>query len=175
MAYHSRRVLDSALNMKPPSLTVLLQRTQSARAWLSVLLVLTTFVVACGQPTNGGIAPSSSEISAGHTFVLFPEPVLGVTVDQDMQVLDVEANSPAARAGVQPGDILETLDDVDLQALDGKAKGKQLIGNAEFGQHLRLRVQRNGQRAELDVVSAPRPGHANQPTPTPVHSPNYYY
>lgn len=149
------------------------RRTKSLCVRLGMAFMITAAIVACGQQPPSGVASSSDMSNNGGAS--FPAPVLGVTVDASMHVLDVEAGSPAARAGIQRGDILETLENIGLTATDGKAQVKQLIRNAKNGQKLRLTLQRAGKKATLEITLTPRPIHPAQPTPTPVTVPNDYF
>jgi membrane-associated protease RseP (regulator of RpoE activity) len=45
---------------------------------------------------------------------LMPAPALGVVVDPDMKVIDIDPGSAAEKAGIQVGDVLLSVDDVPL-------------------------------------------------------------
>lgn len=105
-----------------------------------------------------------------HTF--YAAPVLGVVVDKDMRVLDVEAHGAAARAGLQRGDVIETIEGIPL-AVD-KARVKQAIVQAKLTQKLTMKIKRGGLDAVLTVLPAP-PVFEPGPTPTPVPPDEDYF
>lgn len=66
-------------------------------------------------------------------------------------VVEVMANSPAARAGVQPGDVLLQ---VDGQTVTEATDVQQLVEASAIGEDLPLQIRRNGQRETIIVQPA---------------------
>jgi len=64
-------------------------------------------------------------------------------------VQDVEAGSPAERAGLRPGDILRAINGVPLKDLDTVGR---LIYEARVGDRLAYRAERDGQRLDGTIT-----------------------
>lgn len=123
--------------------------------------------------------PAQSSTVVVHE-VLLAAPVLGVVVDKALKVLSVDKYSAAERAGIQVGDVLDTLDDLPIQANIGKVKNR--IHSAQKDQVLHLKIIRRGTPLDVAVVPfssqelvypTPEPGRL-LPTATPVFPPNDY-
>lgn len=89
----------------------------------------------------------------------------GLRTPQGMIVAGVIKNGPAARAGLQPGDVLLALDDEPI--LDARATMSD-IAELTPGETLPLTIVRSGkeQRIELTVGERPAPSRPQQ-TPSP--------
>jgi len=89
------------------------------------------------------------EIRAG----INSNPNLGVRVqdDQGVLIVAVAPNSPAARAGLRPGDVIKK---VKGQAVTTPAAVQQLVESSTIGGNLALEIRRNGRTQTLSV----RPG-----------------
>ncbi|HVX59933.1 MAG TPA: PDZ domain-containing protein [Pirellulales bacterium] len=101
---------------------------------------------------------------------------LGVTFSRatthSVRVLSVVPNSPAAKAGIKPGDRIASVNDEPVANYEDVIR---LLGDANAGERIRLKVDRYGLEgtvlAKLDggqqVYQAPRP-FVLPPTPRPV-------
>ncbi len=84
---------------------------------------------------------------------LFPGK-LGVTFKQDQGYASLpliaacSANSPAARAGLRPGDQLTRIDDTEIQLL---SEARQLLGSRYAGETLAIHYLRAGQPQQAEV------------------------
>jgi Do/DeqQ family serine protease len=78
------------------------------------------------------------------------DPNSGLTVNEDNGVLVVKvmANSPAAKAGIRAGDVIQK---VNGQAITEAAAVQQAVEAAQVGGNLRLQLSRNGQNLNLAV------------------------
>ena len=81
-------------------------------------------------------------------------PGMGVTAAPGVLVAAVEANGPAQRAGLRPGDV--------ILSAGGKAvaDSTELVartGNAKPGETIKLQVQRRGERLAFDIELGQRP------------------
>jgi hypothetical protein len=132
------------------------------------------------QLDGGSGYPIRSGHEAPTIFGSLPAPQLGVVVDKHMRVLGVAAYSAAETAGIQPGDILDTLDGISI--LSHTQTVKDLIRTAQEDQAMHLRLIRNNISLEVIVVPfssqkriAPtlEPGQI-PPTSTSVAAPDDY-
>lgn len=81
-------------------------------------------------------------------------PVLGVIIQETedqkgVKVLRVRPDGPAAKAGVQPGDILLSLND---QNIDSPGKLNELIREKKPGDKLNVKIMRNGQEQSVEAT-----------------------
>ncbi len=98
--------------------------------------------------------------------------VLGVVVDENNRVLEVEPDNAAAKGGVQVGDLLDSLDGISFQ---DKVSVKARIQGQNEGAIFKLMVQRNDQSIILEIGPMPPVARFNAPTPTPVFAPQDYF
>ena len=77
-----------------------------------------------------------------------------IVVDSGVLILGVQQNSPAARAGVQPGDVITTLAGRSIESAETV---QQIVQETEIGESLTLVVDRYGQRVELALSPAALP------------------
>ena len=80
-------------------------------------------------------------------------PVLGVSLmgrigKEPTQVIQVDADSSAAAAGIRVGDVLRSLDGA---AVDGTAALQRKVGDYRWGDSATLAIERNGQPLKLTV------------------------
>ncbi len=75
---------------------------------------------------------------------------LGFKVNQDEGVLivDVARNSPAAQAGLRPGDIIAQVKGIEIQTAD---QVQEQVETTALGNTLQLQVNRNGLTQRLTV------------------------
>jgi S1-C subfamily serine protease len=88
------------------------------------------------------------------------DPNSGLTVNEDQGVLVVKVvpDSPAAKAGVRAGDVIQKLNG---QSVKDAASVQKAVENSQVGRDLRLDLRRNGQSINFAV----QPGNF----PTEVH------
>ncbi|WP_066380372.1 MULTISPECIES: HhoA/HhoB/HtrA family serine endopeptidase [unclassified Anabaena] len=81
------------------------------------------------------------------------DPNSGLTVDEDKGVLIVRVvpNSPAAKAGIRAGDVIQRLNG---QSVKDATSVQRAVENTQIGGQLQVEVKRNGQNLNLAV----RPG-----------------
>jgi membrane-associated protease RseP (regulator of RpoE activity) len=89
----------------------------------------------------------------------FPGPGFGPNVVFPAIVMEVVDGSPAAEAGLQPGDFITT---IDGEAVDTAEKVTALIGSKAPGDTVEVTVERNGETVSLTVTLAEHPEHAER-------------
>jgi len=98
--------------------------------------------------------------------------VLGVVVDENNQVVEVEHYSAAEAAGIQQGDILDSVDEIAFKA---KQEAKNKIKEAKNHQKVKVKLKRNGKAIALDLVPSVPHWPENAPTGTPIPTPQDYF
>ena len=83
-----------------------------------------------------------------------PRTTVSVRVDRGVIVLGVQGNSPAAQAGVRPGDVMLRLGDQAIPAVEAV---QQIVQDSEIGEPLTLEIDRSGERVTLTVRPAALP------------------
>lgn len=136
-----------------------------------ILLILT----GCSQRSTS-IADTSNQPVAEEPAVLvgslMPSDELGIVVDENNEVLHIEVGSAAEQAGIQVGDLLETLDDISFKE---KEKVKEKIREPKEGKKFKVKLKRNDKEITLDITPAPRRPSFDASTPTPVFAPQDYF
>jgi S1-C subfamily serine protease len=81
------------------------------------------------------------------------DPNSGLSVDEDRGVLVVKVmpNSPAAKAGIRAGDVIQKLNG---EAVTDAGSVQKVVENSQVGGDVRMELRRNGQNLNLAV----RPG-----------------
>ena len=93
---------------------------------------------------------------------------IGLGQSKGALVRGVEPNSPAAKAGVEPGDIILKFDGKDI---DKSVDLPRLVGNTKPGNKSSMTVFRRGSQRELSIIVAelePERTEAKAATPEPV-------
>ncbi|MFT5128495.1 MAG: S1-C subfamily serine protease [Rhodothermales bacterium] len=101
-------------------------------------------------------APAAAKQPSG------PKPWLGIHIHNDdsgVRISTVVPNSPAADAGLKPGDLLESI--------DGKAVGdvRDVLSAVSKGEPVSLAVNRSGELIELEATLGKRPANIEQLPP----------
>ena len=77
-----------------------------------------------------------------------------IVVDSGVLILGIQQNSPAARAGLQPGDVITTLAGRRIESAETV---QQIVQETDIGEPLTLVLDRYGQRLELALSPAALP------------------
>ncbi|MBV8887403.1 MAG: trypsin-like peptidase domain-containing protein [Chroococcidiopsidaceae cyanobacterium CP_BM_RX_35] len=83
-----------------------------------------------------------------------------VVADQGVVIVRVVTDSPAAQAGLQPGDVIQKINN---QPVTKTVEVQRLVENTQVGSQLQVVVQRNGQPLQVTVKTAPLPPQPAQP------------
>jgi putative serine protease PepD len=93
-------------------------------------------------------------LQAGRTI---ERPYLGVRmtdVDEGAQIIEVTSGSPAARAGLEPGDVVV---EIAGEAVESADDLRSAVAEREPGEQLELRVRSNGDERAVNVELGTRP------------------
>jgi serine protease Do len=95
-----------------------------------------------------------AQLEEGHKVIRPWIGIRGRAAPGGVQVLGVHAGGPAERASVRPGDVVESIDGVDVRTLGGLL-GE--VGERSVGDSVELMVTRAGSRGEINVRLEERP------------------
>lgn len=95
-----------------------------------------------------------------------PDAPFTVEVDAGVLIVDVEPNSPAAAGGLQPGDVIQSIDGTAIAT--GEAV-QVMVRESRVGDRLTVTVQRDGETVETTVEPGNYP--AEPPTQDPIQAP----
>jgi len=131
-------------------------------------------MIACGNK-SGTETNSNSRVDSSVLVVqeLHVAPVLGIVIDLNGKILHIETNSAAEAAGLQRGDIVQSITGLNVRA-DRFREIASKVHNTPAGNLINVIVERNNAVTELKVSPKSPVGTSNQPTPTAVPQDEYY-
>jgi serine protease Do len=82
---------------------------------------------------------------------------VNLTTDQGVLLIDVVPRSPAATAGLRPGDIIQTINNRPVTKIEEVQK---IVESSQIGNALQIKLERNGQTTQVAVKPAPLPARS---------------
>jgi len=73
---------------------------------------------------------------------------INLKADKGVLVVKVATNSPSAKAGIKPGDVIQTLESKEVSS---PQVVQDLVERTEIGQEIPITLDRNGQKVNLNV------------------------
>lgn len=116
------------------------------------------------KPTNPPPAPT--------VVALASAAVLGIVVDKDLQVVQVEPGGAADKAGVKKGDFIRSVND---QTVNSPLDARRAFYSRNLSQKTHLVVVRAGRVRNFDIKPGVSKGKPGAPTPTPVPDEAVYF
>lgn len=158
-----------------------MRRSSVTHAGIPMLALLTTVALLAGgalsaQENAAEQSPPAAEDKAEQSVpaqdaqdTSSEQPALGIAVAGDSEqdgavVMDVQAGSPADRAGIQAEDRILTIGD---QQVKSPAELSALVSKHKVGDEIQIRVSRNGQEHTLRATLAARSDLAAQQDEAP--------
>ena len=139
-----------------------------------VLSAITGLAAGCGGAAGESQVQNREQIA---TVVIqeytVAAPVIGVVVDRNLRVVDLEKGSAAEKAGIMRGDVLRRLDTTPLT--NGPDAMQRFRERTITGQGLSLGLSRGGKDIQVQVVPLPPAREYGQPTPTAVPVFQFYF
>ncbi|MFQ4145476.1 HhoA/HhoB/HtrA family serine endopeptidase [Chlorogloeopsis sp. ULAP02] len=83
-----------------------------------------------------------------------PNSNIQVGTDTGVLIVRIAQGSPAARAGLRPGDVIQQINN---QSVTTAEQVQQAVDKSGVGSNVQLQLLRNGQTVQITVQSAPRP------------------
>jgi S1-C subfamily serine protease len=113
-------------------------------------------LIATGKAQHSYLGIQMVELNPQVKQRLNSDPNSGVMVNEDKGVLIVRVmpNSPAAKAGLRAGDVIQQLNG---QSVTDASSIQKAVENAQVGGNLRLGLRRNGQNINLAVRTGALP------------------
>lgn len=147
---------------------------RGALAGMALVLALSAAAIGVVALGTRRVPEASSTSTQTQTDVdtLTAEPALGIVVDRNMRVVDIEAGSTAQRIGIQRNDVVTAIQGTQLSSAES---ARRIVRQAKVGQRLSIDIRRGNQSFTLNATMAPEVGHPHQATPTPVPSNQEYF
>ncbi|MBD2500303.1 HhoA/HhoB/HtrA family serine endopeptidase [Anabaena azotica] len=79
---------------------------------------------------------------------------INITSDRGVLLVRIISNSPAANAGLRPGDIIQSINNQSVNTVE---EVQRIVENSQIGRPLQVQVERNGQTTQVAVTPAPLP------------------
>lgn len=136
------------------------------------IALMTVILSACGRQSSLNNTNSASDQLQPTIFALSPPAVLGIVVDGDGNVIQVEQEGSASIGGIQVGDKIVSFNEQKVTPSNLKNLPEQ-IANSE-SKPATVIVLRKGNEIKLTVKPTPPRARPEQPTATPVPNNQQY-
>jgi S1-C subfamily serine protease len=91
----------------------------------------------------------------------YPNSNVRIAADRGILIVSVVPNSPAARTGLRPGDVIQTINN---QPINTAEEVQQILEKNGLDNNLQIQVLRNGQNLQFSVKPEPLPSSNNTPS-----------
>jgi Do/DeqQ family serine protease len=120
-----------------------------------------TQLIAHGKVEHAYVGIEMLTLSPEIKQAINSNPNSGLTVEADRGVLiaKVLPDSPAAKAGLRSGDVIQK---IDGQVITDSKSVQELVDNKPVGSHLQLELRRQGQTLNLSLQTEALPANAQQ-------------
>ncbi|MDG2990252.1 trypsin-like peptidase domain-containing protein [Candidatus Synechococcus calcipolaris G9] len=88
-----------------------------------------------------------------------PNNTLRIQEDSGVLIFQIVPNSPAARSGLQPGDVIKKIDGREIAKAE---QVQQMVENTNVGDTMQLEIRRSGQTLSVGVQPGPLPAQASR-------------
>ncbi len=112
------------------------------------------------QPSLGNPSPFTGPGLRSTPIIPRPGATGGASAGQGVTVLDVVTGSPADNAGIQPGDVITTIDNVPI---DANHRLPDVLGQYKPGDTVRVTLLRGGSSRALSVKLGSASGNSQTP------------
>lgn len=109
---------------------------------------IATQLVSQGQASHPYLGIQMADLTPARRDALNQEANLNLTTDHGVLIMETLGNSPAAKAGLQRGDIIQAINGRPVKTGD---EVQQLIENSTIGSNLSVEVLRGGQTVTVGV------------------------
>ena len=143
---------------------------------IEISLLFICLVTGCISQNSTKELPDQSEETKIVAYALFPQPVLGIVIDNDGKILYVEPGSASERAGLVSGDILISIDGFSVTS--ERDKVRELIRSNTEEMKMEIQYQRGENVILTQITPSQKIQNSDDQTPkltpTPVLPPEDY-
>lgn len=110
-------------------------------------------------------SPTATSEAGVTTVIDYAAPELGIVVDSQLKIIQIESKSAAEQGGLQKGDVLEMVNDIQIIH---PSNAFRAFHARKPSQKTTLVILRGGKEITLEILPTSRSGSPGALTPTPV-------